>query len=377
MRILADTDLLVFLYTLGRILLVSPFHLALNRGNRSVPKTLQFEEVGSGALTAEQEKYLQGYDRKFAELNYQPVTTFRATNFGKNLIRTYVNPLEPVRALVMIVEVTVKVSGVTSSAHSCTMEFITRFSDDTVLLTRNMQKKSVFEDPAFRITQECPQVTNPAELRRRHLAKMEKLSRTPMSPSSDFAGNAKDAQKAHERFAAFQLERGAYRVNPVTDRYETTSKVHWRGIRNHFNPFLHLQRFPRWQFATAAILGVALPVLAQLQVAPVATRHAQDLGLPGSLASSLVMLSAYALAGTVIGYFVRTNNFLWSFLFTYLAVGCIAGFHINPVPYSTLAGAIAHVVAEAAKRRRLILEQTTPSVPAVRLAPSAEGPAFR
>jgi hypothetical protein len=368
MRILADTDLLIFLYTLGRILVISPLNLALNSGQRSVPKSLQFEEMSPQSLTEEQEKYLQAYDRKFAALNYQPTATYRATNlFGRNLIRNYINPLEPVRAIVMIVEVTVNVKGVTSSAHSCTMEFITRFADDTVLVTRNMQRKTLFDDPPYRITQECPQVTDPAELRRRHLARMEKLNRSPISPPCDFAGTVKLAQEAHERFAAYQLERGAYRVSPATDRYHTTAKVHWRAIRNHFNPFLYLQRFPRWRFATAALLGIALPALASLRVASAAARYAQDAGLPGSLAAGVIMLAAYAMAGTVIGYFVRTSNFLWSFIFTYLAVGAIAGFHPYPLPYSTLAASIAHVVAQSAKRRRLILNKTTPSLSPVPL----------
>lgn len=364
MRILADTDLMVFLYTLGRIILVSPFHLALNRGRRAIPKKLQFEEVVPQALSNEQKKYLDGYDRKFAELNYQPTTTYRATNlFGRNLIRSYANPLEPVHAIVMIVEVTANVSGVVSSSHSCTMEFISRFTDGTVLITRNMQRKTLFDDPPYRITQECPQVSNPAELHRRHLAQQERLNRSPISPPSDFAGTVKLAQEGHERFAAFQLKRGAYRLNPATDCYETTAKIHWRGIRNHFNPLLHLQRFPRWRFATAALLGIALPVLASLRLAPAAAKHTQALGLSGLLASGLVMLSAYAVAGSVIGYFVRSSNFLWSFIFTYLAVGSIIGFHIFPLPYSTFAASIAHVVAQSAKRRQLLLKRDAPSVP--------------
>ena len=364
MRILADTDLLVFLYTLGRIILVSPFSLARNRGQRAVPKSLQFEEVFPDSLSDEQQKYLQASDFKLAELNYELTTTYQVTNlFGQNLVRSYANPLEPVQAIVMIVEVTVNVNGAVSSAHNCTTEFITRFSDGTVLITRNMQRKTLFDDPPYRITQECPQVSNPTELRRRHLAKQETLNRSPIYPPCDFAGTVRLAQEGHERFAAFQLERGAYRVNPVTDCYETTTKIHWRGIRNHFNPFLHLQRFPRWRFATAALLGIALPVLASLSMAPMAAKHAQDLGLPGLVASGLIMLSAYALAGSIIGYFVRTSNFLWSFIFTYLAVGCVVGFHIYPLPYSTFAASIAHVVAQSAKRRRLILNRTKPVLP--------------
>lgn len=364
MRVFADTDLLVFLYTLGRILLFSPLRLAQNRSGRYVPGSLEFEELSPGSLSEAQAKYLETYDRKLADLNYQPTATYRTTNinFGKNLIRSYVNPLEPIRAVVMIVEVTVNVNGILSSAHSCTTEFITRFTDETALITRNMQRKTLFDNPPFRITQECPRVSEPAELRRRHLSKLEQMDRVPNSARSDFTSIVEEVQEGHRRFLSYQLERGAYRLNPRTGGYETTAKVHWRGIRNHLNPFLHLQRAPQWRFPAAAALGIGTPVLASLFIAPTAARHAVELSLPASLASGLTMLSAYALAGTAIGFLVQRSNFLWTFLITYLAVGAILGFHIHAMPYSTLAGIIAHVVAQSAKRRRLILQPTVPAV---------------
>jgi hypothetical protein len=191
---------------------------------------------------------------------------------------------------------------------------------------------------------------------------MEQLNRAPISACSNFASIVEEVREGHQRFLNYQVERGAYRLNPRNGGYETTAKVHWRGISNHLNPFLHLRRGPLWRFATAAALGIGTPVLAFIFVAPTAARHALELSLPLSLASGLMMLSAYALAGTAIGLLLQRSNFLWSFLITYLAVGAVLGFHIHAMPYSTFAGTIAHVVAQSAKRRRLILQPAASSV---------------
>lgn len=364
MRALADTDLLVFLYTLGRILFFSPRRLAQTKSRRSIPTTLEFEELSPGSLTDAQQKYLRAFDEKFAELNYQPTTTYRTTNLGKTLLRSYINPMEPVRAAVMIVEVKVNVNGVASNAHSCTLQFMTRFADGTSLLTRNMRRKSLFDNPPFRVTQECPRVSDPGELRRRHLLKMEKLNRSPLSAACDFASIVKELQEGHQRFAEYQLGRGAYRLSPLRDSYELTDKIHWRGIRNHFNPFLHLTRIPLWRFALAALFGIAAPVLTSIFIAPAAVSHARQLGLSPSLALELTRLSAYALAGAGVGCFVQSSNFLWSFILTYLGVAAVSGFHSYPFPYSTFSAAIAHLVAQYAKRKRLILQPAArPSVP--------------
>ena len=370
MRVFPDTDLMVFLYTLGRIVVLGPLHLAQNRSRRAIPTTLQYEELSPASLTDAQQKYLQTYDRKFAEVNYQPTSTYRTTNFGKNLIRSYVNPLESVRAIVMIVEVTVNVNGVVSSAHSCTLEFVSCFTDGTYLVTRNMQRKTLFDDPPFRVTQECPRVSDPGELRRRHLSKLEKLGRTPLSPPSDFASIVKEIKEQHQRFSQFQVERGAYRLNPTSGCYETTPKIHWRGIRNHLNPFLHLRRLPTWRFAVAALIGIGAPALTAMLVAPAAANRAQELGLPSFLGSGLMTLAAYALAGIAIGYCVQKSNFLWSFTLTYLGVGAVLGFHSYPLPYSTFAATIAHVVAQSAKRKRLILQPPLFPIPIVGRQPA-------
>jgi hypothetical protein len=359
-RLFPDTDLMVFLCSLGRILFLSPLHL---RGRHGVPASLQLEELFPGSLTETQEKYLQAYDQKFAQLNYQPTTTYRTTNYGRTLIRSYVNPLEPVRAVVMILEVAVNVNGVTSSAHSCTLEFMTHFTDGAALTTRNMQRKTLFDNPPFRVTEECPRVSDPGELRRRHLSKLAELKRSPLPAVCDFAGIVKEINDGHQRFLKYQEQTGAVRLNPSGDRYDLTSRVHWRGIRNHLNPFLHIQRFPRWRFLSAALLGIAAPVLTTMFVAPAAAQRAAEMGIPASLASGLSMLSAYAFAGIAIGYLLQSSNFLWTFIFTYLGVGAIVGFHIHPLPYSTFAAAIAHVAAQLAKRRRLILQPADPIMP--------------
>jgi hypothetical protein len=356
-HIFADTDLMVFLATIVQIFILGPAQLRKNL--RPMPKSFDVETVTSESLSEAQEEYLKGFDEKLAGLNYWPVHTYRAANFGRNLLRSYVNPMEPVRCALMIVEVTANVNGVSSSAHSSTVEFFTYFSDESVLVTRNMKLKSVFDEPPYRITQECPRVTDPAELHRRHITYLEQLNRVAKPPAGDAAAIAKEFQQGHERFCAYQLQRGNLRSDASGNWYLMTAKVHWRGIMNYLNPFM--QRFAFSKFMPAALSGIALPVLGSLYFAPVAARFAPTLGMPGRFLPDLVTLTSFALAGAMVGFWLQKSNFLWTFIFTYLGVGAILGFHNHPLPYGTIAALTAHAVAQSQKRQRLILQPTTPS----------------
>lgn len=358
MQVLADTDLIVFLATVGRILLVGPLHI--RRNNRPIPVRFDIEQLDPGSLTPEQQRYLQKFDEKFAALNYAPTVTYRASNYGQNLIRSYVNPMEPVRAIVMIVETTTKVGSTVNKSQSCMLEFFTYFTDGRLLTTRNMRLKSLMNEPPWRIMQECPRINDPAELRRRHMARVTKIDSVPLPAASDFASVSKEFQSGHERYSQHQVQTGIYRLHPSGAFYVLTNKVGWRGIRNFLNPFA--QRFSPWRFVPAALAGISLPVFASVMAAPLAAQHAQALGLAPELASSLMMLSAYGLAGAIVGYLLEKNTFLWSFLLTYLGVGAVIGFHVSPLPYSTIAGIIGHYAALVAKSGRLILQPKKPAL---------------
>lgn len=355
MQFFRDTDLVVFLATVGQIFVLGPAQLRKNV--RPLPKVFEIETVRPESLTETQQRHLAGFDDKLARLNYRPVHTYRAVNYGQNLLRSYINPTEPVRCVLMIVEVTVNVNGIRSSNHSSTLEFFTYFTDESVLVTRNMRIKSVFEEPPYRITQECPRVSDPAELRRRHIAYLQQMNRLPKSPANAPASIAQEFQSGHERFCEYQLSRGNLRLDPCRNCYFTTAKVHWRGILNHLNPFV--QRFALAKFLAAALSGIALPVLGSEFLGPLIARSQPMAGLPGLEVAQIVTLTSFALAGALVGLLLQKSSFLWTFIFTYLGVGAILGFHSSPLPCSTIAALVGHAVAQWQKNRNLILQPKT------------------
>jgi hypothetical protein len=232
------------------------------------------------------------------------------------------------------------------------MSFHTRFTDDTILTTRNMKLKSVLDRPPYQIVQECPQISEPSEMKRRHDARAQSMG-CPVAPPADAASTFKDLQSEHERFSAYQLASGCYRLLPGGNSYAVADKAHWRGIRNHLNPFAH--RFSAARFLPAALLAAALPVLALLKLAPAAAEAARHVGFPPLAAADAVTLACYLVAGAVIGYVLEHQTFVWVFMLTYLSVRIFAGTDLGPVPYSAFAGAVAYSVAQAKKRRRAVL----------------------
>ena len=45
------------------------------------------------------------------------------------------------------------------------MSFHTRFSDDRILTTRNAKLKTILDRPPYQVVQECPQVSEPSEMK--------------------------------------------------------------------------------------------------------------------------------------------------------------------------------------------------------------------
>src|SRR5208282_3862383 len=151
MRFPIDADLLVFFYTAGKILLSLP---RLHRNAPIVPARYDIENVSPSALTEAQARYLAPYDEKLAAMSYWPVCTYRITNYGRSLLRQYVNPAETSRCVVMINELALNVDGRRTFSNSCTMSFHTRFTDDTILTTRNMKLKSILDSTPYQVVQE-------------------------------------------------------------------------------------------------------------------------------------------------------------------------------------------------------------------------------
>ncbi|MFZ0146698.1 MAG: hypothetical protein WAL08_20260 [Candidatus Sulfotelmatobacter sp.] len=356
MRFPVDADLVVFLYTASKIAFGS-----IPRLRRNVPKVparYQIENVPLGSLTEAQTRYFAPYDKKLDAMNYWPVCTYRITNYGHCLLRQYVNPSETSRCVVLIYELALNVDGRRTFSNNCTMSFHTRFSDDRILTTRNAKLKTILDRPPYQVVQECPQVSEPSEMKCIHDTRAQTMG-CPVTPLSDPVSILKDVQSEHERFTAHQLSTGAYRPLPGGTSYAIADKAHWRAIRNHLNPFAH--RFSLRQFLPAAIVAAALPVFAFLDFAPAAAQAARNVGFSPVVAAEAVILACYLVAGAIIGYVLERQTFVWVFLLTYVSARIFAGANLGPVPYSAFAGSVAYSVAQAKKRRRaVLLPQTTP-----------------
>ena len=234
MRFPLDVDLAVFLFVTGKILFTALPNL--RQSVPHVPARYQIQNVPEASLTEAQARYFAPYDEKLAAMNYRPVCTYLISNFGKILTRHYVNPAESSRCEVAIQELVLTVDGKQAFTSSCVLHFHTRFTDDRVLTTRNMKLKSVLDNPPYWVLQECPQIDDPAKLKRIHDARAQTMG-SPVAPLTDVDRIFKDVQSEHERYSAYQLSVGGYRPVPGEDSYALSDKVHWRGVRNYFNPF--------------------------------------------------------------------------------------------------------------------------------------------
>lgn len=348
MALTLDWDLVSFFATLAKILFRSPARL--KRNARPLPIRCDYQEART--LTPEQERCFAPYDTQLEAMNYRPASTYRVANMGHNLVRVYINPADVAQCLVMVVEVAVKAGQVRGVNHSQTIVFTTRFADGTVLTTRNMKLKSLMDEPPYRVLQECPALSEPAKLKRRHDARAAKLGGCPVSPAADPASMFRQFQSDHDRFLSYQVERGVCELDKTRNAYVLSSKAHWRGIRNFLNPFAH--RFSLLRFLPAAITAMVLPVVA-FQVAPNFSLAAQKTGFPGAVAAQLAIGTSYLVAGAILGYMLERHTFIWVFLLTYVAVHFAAGIYPGNFPYSAWAGIVSYYTAQAKKRRKLVL----------------------
>lgn len=350
MALTLDWDLVAFFYTLAKILFRSPARL--KRNARPLPIRCDYQEVSDRTLTPEQARCFAPYDTQLEAMNYRPACTYRVANMGHNLVRVYINPADVAQCQVMIVEVAVKARQVRGVGHSQTVVFTTRFVDGTVLTTRNMKLKSLMDEPPYRVVQECPNLSEPVKLKRRHDARAAKLGGCPVAPPADPASMFRQFQSDHDRFLAYQVQRGVCELDTAKNAFVLSSKAHWRGIRNFLNPFAH--RFSLIRFLPAAIAAMVLPVLA-FQVAPNISLAAQRTGFPGAVAAQLAIGASYLVAGAILGYTLERHTFIWVFLLTYVAVHFAAGINPGNFPYSAWAGVVSYYAAQAKKQRKLVL----------------------
>jgi len=350
MRVPIDADLFAFLYTLAFIVFGSLPQLRRNVAR--IPVQYEIEEIPPSKLSEKQAQYFAPYDQKLAAMNYWPTCTYRVTNYGHNLMRSYVNSAETSRFVAMIVELTTNVTGKQAIGQGRMMSFHTQFTDDRILTTRTMNLKTVMDRPPYQVLQERPHITEPAELKKEH-EKLAAVLACPVAPPSTAAGIFKYMKSEHERFCSHQVAQGTLRLQPDGISYAMTDKVFWRGIRNHLNPFAN--RFSLRQFLPAALVSEILPVVTALKLAPAVAHAAQEFGIPSAAASEATMLACYIAVGALVGYLLERHTFVWVFLLTYIPVRLLAAASLGHVPYSAIAGLIAYSVSQAKKRRRAIL----------------------
>lgn len=263
-------------------------------------------------------------------------------------MRRYLKPTDPASCALTIVEVKVKIGDTESVKTSSHVTFRTRFSDETVLTTRNMSLKSLLDRPPYSIIQECRRVASLAELKRRHDARAAQMG--PALPPASGPNAIFDEQpREHRRFAEFQVKRGT--SLPDGEAYEATDKARLRGIWNHYNPFA--RRMSWTETILYALVGSVLPLFAILKIVPIVPQPLQDLQV--SLAWIAIAL-CYALAGVIIGTISDRVSFHWIMLISYVPAHFVAGWSFGWFPYSTLMFVTSVRLIRVKRRRALIFE---------------------
>jgi hypothetical protein len=352
-----DADVPIFLWAMVRIILGANKRARANP--RALPVRPEYEEIPEDTLSQAQKDCIQPFDAQLAALHYRPVCTYRITNFrnyGHNLVRRYFHPLDSASCSLTILELKAKVNNLQACKTSSGVLFTTRFSDDTLLTTRNMPLKSLNDQPPYNTVQECRQVTDLAELKRRHDACASKMG-IPVPPASDVKAIFEEQLREHQRFCAFQLQRGLYRLLPDGEAYALAEKARVRGIWNYFNPFARRISWPSLVFS--ALVGSLLPLSTIRILAPLLSQQLENLPGPTvSFASTVLIAGSYVLAGAIIGSMSEWAPYYGIMVISYFPAHLIAGWSFGWFPYSTAMFLVSFSVIQARRRRSLIFEST-------------------
>lgn len=346
-----DYDLFGLFWTTLIVLFASKPQLRKN--SRPIPARFDRQVVDESSLSEQQKKYFAPFDAQLAALNYRPMCTFRVANYGTNLLREYSNPGDPAHCTLTVVEVQTNVRGLQSVKNSSMVSFTTRFSDGKELATRNMELKSLMDSPEYRVVQDCPSVTNLAELKKRHDARSAGFG-TPVSPPLDIKSLFAAYEEENRRQFAHQVERGLLRLSPQGDSYLLTDKAFNRGIRNFFNPFA--RRLTLKNAFLSVLVGAAIPLYGILKLAPAVTEQFGGDPAVGMGPEGLTIAACYAVTGVILGLFSEVQSFVWVVLITYIPAHLAAGSSLGRFPYSTLAFFISYFVYRAKQGRQLILQ---------------------
>jgi hypothetical protein len=351
MAIHLDADLLAFTVTTFTVIFGSKS--SLQKNTRPIPTRYDLEEIPDSQLTEAQRKYLQPIDEQLARMNYRPDCTFRAKNYGSNLMRRYSNPADAASCGLTVVEVKVQAGQTQSVRNANSVEFTTRLADGRVVSTRNSPNKSLMDNPPYKIVQDFPNLTDLRALKKEHDVLAGKSSGGTCTPPYGAAAIFDEVQREHTRFSEYQVEHGVLRRTPTGDAYQITEKVMNRGIRNFFNPFS--KRFSVTQAVFSLLVGAVLPLFAILKIAPLVATSSYEHTLPFA-GTTLAIALCYALTGAILGFACNAQSFVWIMLITYVPAHLMAGNSLGWFPYSTLAFYVAYSVSQAKRRRELVLQ---------------------
>ena len=350
MPIFPDGDLLAFFWTTAVVVFGS--HAQIRKNTAKIPAKYDLEEIAESQLTQTQKEYLKPIDVQLEAINYRPDCTFRAKNYGHNLMRRYSNPADPASCELTVVEVKSRVGSVETAANVNTVSFTSRLSDGRRLNTRNMPLKSVMDRLPHQIMQEFPNLTDLAALKRKHDARAAELG-VALTPPHGAIAIFSEMQREHERFCAHQVSQGVLQPTPDGRAYEITNKAANRGIFNFFNPFSKRISLP--QTLLSALVGAFFPLLGILKVAPMIRASASDTPL-AFLSPVLVITVFYALAGMLMALIGGPRSYTWTMLVTYVPAHFLAGWTFGWIPYSSAAHIVCYYVSQVKQRRALVLQ---------------------
>ncbi len=204
------------------------------------------------------------------------------------------------------------------------VEWITKYTDGTVLTTLNAALSEVFDRMPHQLRQRFPGVTDPTRLKTQHDRRAaDLLARQPLfAHGRDLL---EEYRGFHRRWCAFQESRGLLRHDAEAGGCRVTRRLAWRGVLNYLNPLA--DNFSLRRFLPAICVGTGLPAMALWITGDHARLAllAQAAGLPASWAALGLLLAATTIAGAVVGWLFEGKSFVWGLLLGYLPVRLLGG----------------------------------------------------
>jgi hypothetical protein len=116
----------------------------------------------------------------------------------------------------------------------------------------------------------------------------------------------------HQRNLDLQVSKRMFR--PDGEYYRATTLLAPRSVQNFLNPLAGAFTLPR--IATGALLGLAIPLFALTYPTPMGSWVSLPPLDPAQ--QKLLVVGAYVIGGTAIGWFFARRQLVWSFLLGYV-----------------------------------------------------------